>query len=167
MFGRSNQDQKPSPPPSPAAAPPPPAQPMAVPSAAPAPAAPLASESVIGEDLAIIGQQITVVSHNRLMVNGTIHGNVNGKEVFVGPRGKVVGTVTANHIEVEGVISGALRGASVSLKPSARVDGDIFHQNLAISEGAQFDGCVRRPQDPSEITPVLDAESIQAKADGA
>lgn len=119
--------------------------------------------SVIGEDLAIIGEKITVVSQNKLKVNGTIQGDINGKEVFVGPKGKVIGTVTANHIEVEGEIKGALRGASVSLMPSSRVDGDIYHQKLAISEGAQFDGRVRRPQDPSEITPNLDTRSLQAK----
>ena len=118
--------------------------------------------SVIGDDLAIVGQNITVVSQSALHIDGVIEGNINGQEVVVGPNGKVTGTVTANVIKIEGEVHGALKGASVALMPSARVDGDIFHQMLAISEGAQFDGRVRRPQDISEVTPNLDPSSIQA-----
>ncbi|MBU1211461.1 MAG: polymer-forming cytoskeletal protein [Alphaproteobacteria bacterium] len=155
MFGR-NQDQRPPDQPAPAA----PARPVPP---IPAPVAPpsAAGESVIGEDLAIVGERITVISQSRVKINGTIQGDINGKEVIVGPRGRVLGTVTANHIQIEGQVHGALRGASITLMPSARVDGDIFHQKLAISEGAQFDGRVRRPQDASEITPNLDAESLK------
>jgi cytoskeletal protein CcmA (bactofilin family) len=39
------------------------------------------------------------------------------------------------------------------------VEGDIFHQSLSISEGAQFDGRVRRSKDLAEITPNLDVGS--------
>lgn len=157
MFGR-NQDQRLPDQPAPAA----PAHPAPhAPVAAPISATSSIGESVIGEDLAIVGEKITVISQSRVKVNGTVQGDVNGKEVVVGPKGRVIGTVTANHIQVEGQVHGALRGASVTLMPSARVDGDIFHQKLAISEGAQFDGRVRRPQDPAEVTPNLDAESLK------
>lgn len=159
MFGRDNQNQNPL---------------DQLPSAAngDAPTAalgnagtsPQGTESVIGDDLAILGERITVIARRRVKVNGTIEGDINGQEVIIGPQGRVVGTVTANHIEVEGAIQGALRGSSVVLTSTARVDGDIYHQKLAISEGAQFDGRVRRPQDPSEITPNLDPQSLQTAA---
>ena len=160
MFGRNNQDQK-APDQQAPAANTPAAQPTPPPTPAPVPAATQLGESVIGEDLAIVGEKITVISQSRVKVNGTIQGDINGKEVVVGPRGHVIGTVTANHIQVEGEIDGALRGASVTLMPSARVDGDICHQKLAISEGAKFDGRVRRPQNDSEVTPNLNAESLK------
>jgi len=156
VFGR-NQDQRPPDQPAPAA-PAHPAPPVPAPVSVPA----ATGESVIGEDLAIVGEKITVISQSRVKINGTIQGDINGKEVIVGPRGRVLGTVTANHIQIEGQVNGALRGASVTLMPSARVDGDIFHQKLAISEGAQFDGRVRRPQDPAEVTPNLDAGSLKS-----
>lgn len=117
--------------------------------------------SVIGDDLAIVGENITIVSQSALHIDGVIEGNINGQEVVVGPHGKVTGTVTANVIRIEGEVHGALKGSSVALMPSARVDGDIFHQMLAISEGAQFDGRVRRPQDISEVTPNLDPSTVQ------
>ncbi len=163
MFGRNNQDQRTSVQ-NAAAAPPAQPAPAPTPTAPPVSAAASIGESVIGEDLSIVGEKITVISQSRVKVNGTIQGDVNGQEVIVGPSGHVIGTVTANYIQVDGVINGALRGASVTLMPSARVDGDIFHQKLAISEGAQFDGRVRRPQDSSEITPNLDAESLKGSS---
>lgn len=161
MFGRANQDNKPldqlTPAQAPAVSPAPPA---------PVPAISTVSESVIGEDLAIVGEKITVVSQSRVRVNGAVQGDINGREVVVGPKGHVTGTVTADQIQIEGAITGALRGTSVTLMPNARVDGDIYHQKLAISEGAQFDGRVRRPQDPNEVKPNLDVASLKGRTQG-
>jgi len=165
VFGRSNQDQPPPPIGTPAnqsSPQPSPADPAAYMSTSPPSTA--STVSVIGEDVAIVGQKITVISQSSVQVNGCIEGDINGQEVIVGPSGKVTGTVTANLIKIEGEIQGALKGASVSLMPTARVDGDIFHQKLAISEGAQFDGRVRRPQDATEVTPNLDPASLQGSA---
>lgn len=119
---------------------------------------------MIGADLAIIGQNITVIATSRVNVDGTIEGDVNGQEVIVGPNGKIMGTVTANHVQIEGEVNGAIRGSSVQLMSTARVEGDIYHQKLAISEGAQFDGSVRRPQDPAELTPNLNIESFKGSS---
>lgn len=112
--------------------------------------------SVIGTDLTIIGEKITIISQNKLQIDGDIRGDVNGKQVVIGEDGSVVGTVSAESIEVRGGVRGAIRAISVTLHPSAQVEGDIFHQTLAISEGAMFDGRVRRPKDVSELKPVLD-----------
>ncbi len=120
-----------------------------------APAAVMGS-SVIGTDLAIIGEKITIISQNKLQIDGDIRGDVNGKQVIIGEDGSVIGTVSAEVIEVRGGVRGAIRAISVTLHPTAQVEGDIFHQTLAISEGAMFDGRVRRPKDPSELKPVLD-----------
>jgi cytoskeletal protein CcmA (bactofilin family) len=44
----------------------------------------------------------------------------------------------------------------VALKSGARVDGDVLHHQLSVDQGAHLDGRVKRPADPSELTPVLD-----------
>jgi cytoskeletal protein CcmA (bactofilin family) len=51
----------------------------------------------------------------------------------------------------------------VTLHPTAQVDGDIYHQTLSISEGAIFDGRVRRPKDPSELQPILDPALVASR----
>ena len=118
--------------------------------------------SIIGSDLVIMGDKITVITKARLLVDGEVRGDINGKEVIIGQSGKVTGTVAANAIEVHGHVYGAVRAQSVTLHSTAHVDGDIYNQILKISEGAVFDGRVRRAKDASELIPILDPAMIAA-----
>ncbi len=115
-----------------------------------------ANASVIGRDLAIMGQQIVIVTQGILQVDGEVRGDLRGKEVIIGEHGRVTGTVAAESVQVRGTVHGAIRGISVTLLPTARVEGDIHNQTLSIVEGAIFDGRVRRPKDVSELQPILD-----------
>ena len=118
--------------------------------------------SVIGTDLTILGDRITIISKNKLQVDGDVRGNVHGKHVVITEEGSVVGMVSAETIEVRGGVRGSIRAVSVKLQASAEVQGDITHQKLAIAEGAEFDGSVRLTKDASELMPVLDPEAIEA-----
>jgi cytoskeletal protein CcmA (bactofilin family) len=118
--------------------------------------------SVIGSDLAIVGQKITLVCQSTLMVIGEVLGDINGDEVTIGDTGKVTGTITARSISVHGKVKGALRGETVALHPTAHIEGDVLQKNLIIAEGAKFDGRVRVATDPSEIKPMLDAAAVAA-----
>lgn len=118
--------------------------------------------SVIGRDLTILGDKITIVSQNKLQVDGDVRGDVHGKQVIITAEGSVVGLVCAEKIEVHGAVSGAIRAVAVMLHASARVDGDITLQTLGIAEGAQFEGRVHRSDDKSQLMPVLDPEAISA-----
>ncbi|MEQ1695143.1 MAG: polymer-forming cytoskeletal protein [Hyphomicrobiaceae bacterium] len=120
-------------------------------------------ESIIGSDLVILGDKITVITKTRLVVDGEVRGDINGREVIIGPTGRVTGTVAANAIEVHGHVKGAVKAASVTLHPTAHVDGDIHNQVLKISEGAVFDGRVRRAKDAAELAPVLDPSAFTPK----
>lgn len=124
-------------------------------------AASVMGTSVIGTDLTILGDKITIISQNRLQIDGDIRGDVNGRQVVIGEDGSVIGTVSAESIEVRGGVRGAIRAQNVTLHPTAEVEGDIFHQTLSISEGAQFDGRVRRAKDANELKPTLDPAMIQ------
>jgi cytoskeletal protein CcmA (bactofilin family) len=119
-----------------------------------------AGTSVIGNDLTLLGEKITIISQNKLQVDGHVRGNVHGKQVLITEQGSVVGMVCAEKIEVRGGVRGSIRAVSVTLHSTAQVEGDIMHQTLAISEGAKFDGRVRRSNDTAELMPVLDPEAI-------
>jgi cytoskeletal protein CcmA (bactofilin family) len=118
--------------------------------------------SVIGPDLSIIGQKITLVCKSTLVVTGEVVGNINGGEVTVGDTGKVTGTITARNITVDGQVNGALKAETVSLHATAKIDGDIVQKNLVIAEGAKFDGSVRAAKDPSEFEPEFDIARLTA-----
>jgi cytoskeletal protein CcmA (bactofilin family) len=116
--------------------------------------------SVIGNDLTILGEKITIISKNKLQVDGHVRGDVHGKQVTISKGGEVTGQVCAEKIEVRGAVRGSIRAITVALYDSAKVEGDIVHQKLSIAEGAEFDGNVRRVDDPNALMPVLDAEAI-------
>ncbi len=156
------------------APPKPPSMPNMSPTPAAAPAAPRPGgspferaaggngTSVIGTDLTIMGEKITIISQNKLTVDGDVHGDIHGRQVVIGEEGSVIGTVNAEAIEVRGGVKGAIRAATVTLHPTAQVEGDITHQTLAISEGAQFDGRVRRAKDAADLKPNLDVSGFEA-----
>jgi cytoskeletal protein CcmA (bactofilin family) len=123
--------------------------------------------SVIGTDLTILGDRITIISANKLQVDGDVRGNVHGKQVVITEEGSVVGMVCAEAIEVRGGVRGSIRAVSVKLLAGAHVEGDITHQKLSIAEGAEFDGRVKLTKNVSELMPVLDAEAIErSRANG-
>jgi cytoskeletal protein CcmA (bactofilin family) len=45
-------------------------------------------------------------------------------------------------------VVGSIRGLRVTLQAQSHVEGDIFHQSLAIEQGAYFEGKSRRSDDP-------------------
>jgi len=112
--------------------------------------------SVIGPDLAIVGQKITLVCKTALVIAGEVTGDVHGDDVTVGETGKVTGSVSARNLTILGEINGQLRGETVALHSTARINGDIVQKNLIIAEGAQFDGRVRSAKDASDWQPELD-----------
>jgi cytoskeletal protein CcmA (bactofilin family) len=117
--------------------------------------------SVIGTDLTILGDRITIISANKLQVDGDIRGNVHGKQVVITEEGSVVGMVCAESIEVRGGVRGSIRAVNVKLQATAQVEGDIAHQKLTIAEGAEFDGRARLTKDASELMPILDPEVLE------
>ncbi len=120
------------------------------------------TQSTIGTDLTILGEKITIISQNRLQIDGDVRGDINGRQVVIGEEGSVVGTISAEAIEVRGGVRGAIKAHSVTLTPTAQVEGDIYHIALSIAEGAQFDGRVRRAKDANELKPNLDVNSFPA-----
>lgn len=162
MFSnRTNDDPSPLPKPRTSPERPPlkgaaPAHPESSPPDSPAPI----GTSVIGNDLTLLGENITIISKNKLQVDGHVRGNVHGKQVTISTCGSVTGRVCAERIEVRGGVRGSIRAVTVALHESAKVDGDIMHQRLSISEGAAFDGRVRLVKNQAELMPVLDAEAV-------
>jgi cytoskeletal protein CcmA (bactofilin family) len=120
----------------------------------------IAGTSVIGSDLTILGEKITIISQNKLQVDGHVRGDVHGKQVIISKDGSVTGKVCAERIEVRGDVRGSIRAFTITLHDSAKVDGDIVHQTLSISQGAVLDGRVQRAKDPNELMPILDVEAF-------
>lgn len=135
--------------------------------AAPPPAAntaPSQGESVIGADLSIEGQTITIRCRGSLRVNGNIEANLHCVELLVGEKAMIKGSIAAERVAVFGRINGAILGANVVLHSTAHVEGDIHSRCLSIEQGASFDGRSRKVTDPAEVAPQLEAVPSASEA---
>ena len=54
----------------------------------------------------------------------------------------------AEDIVVRGLVVGSIKGLRITLQAPSHVEGDIFHQSLAIEQGAYFEGKSRRSDNP-------------------
>jgi cytoskeletal protein CcmA (bactofilin family) len=115
--------------------------------------------SIIGEDLTITGN---VASKGEIQVDGEIQGDVHCGSLLLGDKSKVEGSVIAEDVVVRGKVMGSIRGLRVTLQSQSHVEGDIFHQSLAIEQGAYFEGKSRRSDDP-----MSDVQSPPARSEKA
>ncbi len=115
--------------------------------------------SIIGEDLTVTGN---VLSKGEVQVDGQIQGDVHCSSLIVGEKAQITGGIVAEDVVVRGQVMGSIRGVRVTLQSSSHVEGDIFHQSLAIEQGAFFEGKSRRSEDPIASAPKIDMLSGQA-----
>jgi cytoskeletal protein CcmA (bactofilin family) len=101
--------------------------------------------SIIGEDLMITGN---VTSKGEIQVDGEIQGDVQCGSLLLGDKSQITGCVLAEDVVVRGRVLGSIRGLRVTLQAQSHVEGDIYHQSLAIEQGAYFEGKSRRTDDP-------------------
>src|SRR5215470_10859751 len=101
--------------------------------------------SIIGEDLMITGN---VTSKGEIQVDGEIQGDVQCGSLLLGDKSQITGCVLAEDVVVRGRVLGSIRGLRVTLQAQSHVEGDIYHQSLAIEQGAYFEGKSRRSDDP-------------------
>lgn len=114
--------------------------------------------SIIGPDLTIHGN---LSSKGQVQIDGDVEGDIHGTHIIVGERARITGGILADEVVVRGHVMGSIRGRRVMLQAQSHVEGDIYHQALAIEQGAFFEGKSRRSEDPmanvaeSEIPPML------------
>jgi cytoskeletal protein CcmA (bactofilin family) len=111
------------------------------------------TESVIGSDLSIDGQSITIRCQGSLRINGHIQADLHGMQLTVGEEARVSGSIAAETVEVYGNVQGAIRASRAVLHATARVEGEIHSQFLSIEQGAYFEGKSRKLNDAQEIAP--------------
>jgi cytoskeletal protein CcmA (bactofilin family) len=78
-----------------------------------------------------------------LRVDGTVEGKLDADYLILSESAEVKGEIKAKKILIGGKMDGNVRAQElVEIKSKGKVLGDIFTQNLAIIEGAEFNGKV-------------------------
>lgn len=106
---------------------------------------PAATTSIIGPDLVIQGN---LMSKGEVQIEGEVQGDIHGTHVIVGEKARITGGIIAEECIIRGHVLGTVRGRRVLLQTTSHVEGDIYHQTVAIEQGAFFEGKSRRTEDP-------------------
>jgi len=102
--------------------------------------------SVIGPDLLINGN---LISKGEVQVDGEVQGDIHGTHIVIGEKARITGGIIAEEAVIRGHVLGTVRAKRVLLQTSSHVEGDVYHQTLAIEQGAFFEGKSRRTEDPT------------------
>lgn len=73
-------------------------------------------------------------------VEGKVIGNVEVETLIVSAGGLVEGNLKAATVEVRGNVKGNITAKSIRLQPQSQVRGDLNFDQLAIEQGASFEG---------------------------
>lgn len=106
------------------------------------------ADSTIGEDLKITGN---VSSKGEIHLDGHVHGDVSCVALVLGESAELDGSVIAEDVVIRGRLTGSIRALRVTLQAMSHVDADIYHQSLALEQGAFFEGRSCRCEDPMQI----------------
>jgi cytoskeletal protein CcmA (bactofilin family) len=88
----------------------------------------------------------------KVVVEGTILGDIRCADIVITERGVVEGTICANTATVMGEASGSIYSNQVTLKTACSVTAEIFHKQLSLENGCYFEGKSRRVTNPLSLT---------------
>ena len=158
----------PAPEPTPAPAPAPSSLTAAAAPRAPDPSRPAPRSSNLSTLSAGVKYEGNISGAGELQVDGSLKGDVRVSRVVIGEGGSVEGTVHADVLDVRGRVSGAIVAKQVKLYATARVEGDITQEQLAIDQGAWFQGRCNQAKRDTPGAAMLEAPAPKPdKADKA
>ena len=104
--------------------------------------------SILGSTLKFKGE---LTADEDLLIQGQVEGTIrHSSSLTIGDTGHVKADVSAEYIAVDGRVDGDLRGVkSVKIRESAQINGNIVSPNVALLEGAKFNGKIDMDSDPA------------------
>ena len=107
---------------------------------------------VIGPDVRIWG---TITTNQSIEVFGFVDGSISGSQVYVSQTAMVTGDIIATNVLVQGQVLGNIFADSLVIEKTADVQGEIYHTELDLRAGANFEGKSRRHDKPKTLAATL------------
>ena len=101
--------------------------------------------TIISEGTTVDGN---IVCDGIVQVDGTVKGDINCDNLFIGQDGYVKGAVNASEIELYGKLKGKVLVGKIFISKTATLVGDVSHESLAIEPGAHIEGHCRMVNEP-------------------
>ena len=107
---------------------------------------------IIGPDVRIWG---TINTNQSIEVYGFVDGSITGAKVYVSQTAMVTGDIISSNVLVQGQVLGNIFADSLVLEETADVQGEIYHTELDLRAGANFEGKSRRHDKPKTLAATL------------
>ncbi|MBR5154208.1 MAG: polymer-forming cytoskeletal protein [Alphaproteobacteria bacterium] len=79
-------------------------------------------------------------------IDGKLEGDINCKELIIGPTGSVAGKISAKSLELFGELNGSLVVERLSIASTAKFIGDSVYKTIAIEPGAVLIGSCNKKE---------------------
>jgi cytoskeletal protein CcmA (bactofilin family) len=107
----------------------------------------------------------TIDTKQNIEVYGFVDGSINGAAVYISAQAMVTGDVVASYVVVEGQVLGNIFADHLVLEESSSVEGEIYHTELDLKVGANFEGCSRRHDKPKTLAATMSYYESVAEVD--
>lgn len=98
----------------------------------------LANNLVIGEGVTFTG---SIAAPGKVLINGTVTGELKADDLQIGKHGKVTGDVQAREIDVHGELNDKIDCKEhILIHNTGKVTGSMAYSELEIERGGQFQG---------------------------
>lgn len=110
--------------------------------------------------LTIRGQ---LLADEDVRIEGSFEGTieVRGHDLVTGEGSRIDAAVSARSVRVLGRVDGNIQADVVELGPSARVQANVLAKQLAVADGAQFNGAVNTERARAAIEVARRRASVQ------
>jgi len=97
-----------------------------------------ASCAYFGEGVVFKG---SITAPEKVIVHGTVEGEVSARELFVGPTGTITGKVSVDEAEIQGKVFERIEAkVCLSLRKTGRIEGFTAYGEIEIEKGGVLSG---------------------------
>ena len=107
--------------------------------------------SIANETKILVEKGSTFISECTLDVHGYIKGNIQGKFIKIGPKGKIDGNLNCDTLEIYGEFTGNGEVRELQVCKGGKVKGSLSYNTIVVEVGAIISG----PMKPIDKDPVL------------
>jgi cytoskeletal protein CcmA (bactofilin family) len=120
---------------------------------------------VIGEGVIAKG---TFHVPGRAVINGSLEGELEAKEIIIGKNGRGIGHFRAESAELSGEMQDTLQTTvSLIIRPTGKVTGSVFYREIEINKGGEIEGRMNQGAPPAPHNVNTPAAKTVTPADAA
>lgn len=102
---------------------------------------------IISTGTKIIGN---ITDGDIIHIDGKLEGDINCRELIIGPTGCVTGKISAKNLELFGELNGSIAVESLFISSSAKFIGDSVYKTISIEPGAILIGNCNKKENTAQ-----------------